>query len=267
MVYRVMQLVVAAAALALTSVSPAAPEKGAASGGLDKSFEALKAYDWGQDRAPLRAIEDAAVATHGDAAARKDLETRLVAAIKDNSTRGAKDFICRQLSVVGTAESVPALAVLLTDKDNSHMARYALERIPGPEAVKAMREAVRKTSGAVKAGIIGSLGVRRDTESVPAMIALLGDSDKTVAIAAAGSLGAIGTPDAAKALGDFLKKAPEDVNLAVADGCLACAERLLADGKKADAMAIYKSLAGQDQPKHIRLAATRGLLSVAGKKE
>jgi hypothetical protein len=57
---------------------------------LDKSFEALKAYDWGQDRAPLRAIEDAVVATHGDAAARKDLETRLVAAITF-PFRSAKD--------------------------------------------------------------------------------------------------------------------------------------------------------------------------------
>ena len=63
------------------------------------------------------------------------------------------------------------------------------------------------------------------------------------------------------------KTTPEGVKPAVADACLACAERLLGDGKKAEAIVLYKSLAGEDQPKHVRLAATRGLLAAAGKKE
>jgi len=41
---------------------------------------------------------------------------------------------------------------------------------------------------------------------------------------------------------------------------------MLAAGKKVEAMAIYKSLSGEDQPKHVRLAAIRGLLAVTGKK-
>ena len=206
-------------------------------------------------------------ATHGDAAARKELETRLAAVLKTGASRAAKDFVCRTLKMIGTAESVPALAALLPDKDLSHMARYALERIPAPEAAQAMRDAVPKLSGALKVGVIGSLGVRRDAASVPALAAALGDADKAVACAAACALGDIGSPEAAKALGGFAKKAPEGVKLAVADARLACAERLLADGKKAEAMAIYKSLSGEDQPKHVRLAATRGLLSAAGKKD
>ena len=161
---------------------------------------------------------------------------------------------------------MPALAGLLPDKDLSHMARYALERIPAPEAAQALRDALPKVSGALKIGVIGSLGARRDAASVPALAALLGDADKAVACAAACALGDIGTPEAAKALGEFAKKAPEGVKPAVADGCLACAERLLADGKKAEAVAVYKSLSGEDQPKHVRLAATRGLLAAAGKK-
>jgi len=83
----------------------------------------------------------------------------------------------------------------------------------------------------------------------------------------AGALGKIGSPEAANALGEVAKKAPEGVKLAVADGLLVCAENLLAGGKKAEALAIYKSLTGEDQPKQVRLAATRGLLAVAGKKE
>jgi HEAT repeat protein len=128
-----------------------------------------------------------------------------------------------------------------------------------------MRSALPGLTGALKAGAIGSLGVRRDEASVSALAASLGDADKEVGCAAACALGNIGTPDAARALGQAAKSAPEGVKPAVADGCLVCAEQLLADGKKAEAVALYKSLAGADQPKHVRLAATRGLLSAAGK--
>jgi HEAT repeat protein len=102
---------------------------------------------------------------------------------------------------------------------------------------------------------------------VAALAALLADADKAVACAAATALGHIGSPEAAQALSDFTKQAPEGVKAAAIDGYLASAEQLLADGKKANAMMIYKSLLGEDQPKHVRLAATRGMLSVAGKKE
>ena len=58
---------------------------------------------------------------------------------------------------------------------------------------------------------------------------LLGDSDPQIASAAAAALGVIGTTDAAKALGAFVKTAPDGLKLAAADAYLACAEALLAD--------------------------------------
>ncbi len=97
---------------------------------VDKAFDALKTFDWGTDRNALNPIDNAAALTYGDAAGRKDLETRLLAALPSGN-RDVKDFICRTLKTMGTVASVPALAALLPDKDNSHMARYALERIPG----------------------------------------------------------------------------------------------------------------------------------------
>jgi hypothetical protein len=54
------------------------------------------------------------------------------------------------------------------------------------------------------------------------------------------------------------------VRLAVADALLACAERLLADGKKAEALAVYRTLANPQQPSHVRSAAERGA-AMAGK--
>jgi HEAT repeat protein len=239
----------------------------AADAGLDKAFDALKTYDWGTDRNVLKPIDDAVVASHKDAAARKALETRLAGVLKTDASRAAKDYVCRQLSLIGTAESVPALAGLLPDEKLSHMARYALERMPCPEAVAAMRDALPKAKGRVKVGIINSLGVRRDAESLPALLPLLKDSDQEIAAAAAAALGSIGNAEAAKALADFQAKAPKALRLAAADAYLACAERLLADGKKAEAMGIYKALATGDQPTHVRVAAKRGMLAVAKGKE
>jgi HEAT repeat protein len=234
---------------------------------LDGAFTALKTFDSGQDLKLLKPIDDAVLAAHDDAAVRKDLETRLAAVLPTGAPRIAKDYVCRKLMLVGTAESVPALAALLADKDLAHMSRYALERIPAPEAAQALRDALPKVGGALKVGVIGSLGVRRDAASVAALKALLGDADKSIACAAACALGDIGNPEAAKALVEAAKKTPKGVKEAVADAALACAERLVADGKKAEAMQVYKAFAGADQPKHIRLAATRGLLSASGKKD
>ena len=214
----------------------------------------------------LAAIDDAVVAAHGDAAAERALEARLVAVLKTDSPRAAKDFVCRKLRTFGTAQCVPALAALLLDKDLSHMARYALELNLAPQAAAALREALPKAQGALKVGILGSLGKRRDAASSGAILPLLADADKAIAAAAASALGAIGTPQAASALRDCLKQVSQERKASVTDACLVCAERLLADGKKAEATAVYKSLSGEDQPPHVRLAAARGLLSAAGKK-
>jgi len=231
---------------------------------LDDAFEALKTYDWGTDVKILVPIDEAVVATQGDAAARKELETRLAAVLATDVSRDAKDYVCRKLMIIGTAVSVPALAKLLLDKDNSHMARYALERIQDPAAAQAMREALPKLTGAQKIGAIGSLGVRRDAESVPVLAELVGDSDAAVARAAAYALGDIRTSAAAKALAAS-KSASADVKPAVTDASLACAEGLLAEGKKAEALVIYRRFAAGEQPKHVKLAATRGMLACAGK--
>lgn len=229
---------------------------------LDQAFEALKEYDWGTDKAVLNPIEQAVTATRGDADARKDLENRLLAALKSDISRDAKDYVCRKLTLVGTAASVPTLSFLLGDEKLAHMARFALERIEGPEAGEALRGNLKTVSGKLKIGVISSIGSRRDAQAVSALSSLLKDSDPAVARAAAIALGSIGGGDAAKSL-----QAAGTSEEAAVDAQLRCAEALLADNKKTEALAIYKSLTGEQQTKHVRLAATRGMLACAGKKE
>jgi HEAT repeat protein len=232
---------------------------------LDQAFDALKKLDWGADLKPLEAIDAAIVASQKDTAVQKDLESRLLAVLKADAPDDAKGYACRKLMVVGSAACVADLAALLSQEKHSHMARYALERIPAKEAATALRDSLAKVNGPLKVGVIASLGVRRDADSVAALIAQLSDSDEQIVRAAATALGSIATVDAAKALAGV--KSTGVAKSAVVDARLACAEALLAAGNKADALSIYKSFAGSEQPKHIRLAGTRGMLACAGKKE
>lgn len=233
---------------------------------LDQAFLALRSYDWGADSSVLKPIDDAVVSSRGDAAARAALEKQLAESLATATTHDAKDYICRKLMVIGSAAAVPALAALLPDPHLSHMARYALERIPAVEAGDALRSGLTSVPAPLQIGILSSLGVRGEDASVAAMSSLIGHADSAVARAAAYGLGAIRSAAAAQGLAQA-KPAHETTNAAIIDASLACAENLLAHGKKVDALGIYKRYTGETHPKHIRLAATRGMLACAGKKE
>ncbi len=236
------------------------------SAAVDKALATLKTYDWGADRNALNPIDQAIIAAQGDAAACKVIEKGLADALAGGISRSAQDYVCRKLRVIGTAQSVAALAALLSDGETSHIARYALERIPNAKAAEAMRDALPKVGSKLKPGMIGSLGVRRDKKSTKPIAKLLGNSDLQVAQAAAHGLALIGTSAAARQLTRFAKKAPANMKIPVADACLICAEQLLADGKKAEALALYKGLKDDNPPTHVRIAAMKGMLAAASKK-
>jgi len=174
---------------------------------LDTAFEALKKFDYGSDLNALNPIEDAIVAAHDKPDARRELENRIVANLQGELSRDAQEYLCRKLAAIGTAASVPRLSELLVNKDVSHMARFALERIPAPEAAQALRDTLPKVSGNQKIGVISSIGARRDTAAVAPLASLLGDADASVARASAMALGTIGTTESAAALQSALKGA------------------------------------------------------------
>ncbi len=231
---------------------------------LDDAFEALKSFDWGGDRNQLAPIEQAVVSSP-DAATRRELEQKLLTALQGPLTRAGKDFVCRQLVLVGSAASAPVLAQWLGSPEDAQLARFALERIPGAEVRQVLINALAQVSGDQLLGVISSLGARFEGESVPALARLLANSDEAVAIAVASALGDIRGSDAAKALA-AAKPGSAAVRSAITDARMACAEGLLATGKSAEALLIYKTLTGDDQPKHVKLGATRGVLACAGKK-
>ena len=229
---------------------------------LEKACGALPKYDWGQSRDALNVIDDAVVQTHGDAAARKDLEQCLVAVLKGDATQAAKQYVCRKLAIIGTPASVDALAALLPDEKLSHMGRYALERMPCAEAGKALRDAIGKVGGKLQIGMVNSVGMRGDDQAVSQLVGLLKSSDAQVATAAAAALGKIGDPAAAKPLADFLAGAPKELKNAAIDASLDFAQRVAKKGKQDIAVAIYRGLYAEGQPSRVRRAALQGLAMV-----
>lgn len=186
---------------------------------------------------------------------------KLIAVVKSDAPHKEKVDACRQLAVVGTKDAVPALAALLGDEKLGHMARYGLEPIPDPAVDDALRDALGKVKGRPLVGVIGSLGVRRDTKAVPLLMPLMRNSDAEVARAAARSLGKIGGAESLKALIAALSSdSAGALRPAVADACLSCAEALLAAGKTDEAAKVYESVGKADLPKHFRIAAMQGAI-------
>lgn len=185
----------------------------------------------------------------------------LIAIVKDP---GATDFhkakACQRLGEHGSKEAVPALVALLSNERLSTYARHGLETVADPSADDALLAAMAKLKGDRQIGAINSLGKRRADKAVPALTRLMYGADGNVACAAASALGHIGRPASAKELQAAFGKTKGMTRNAVADGSLICAERLLADGKREQAMALYAFLTGPSTPKAARLAAMQGII-------
>jgi len=188
-------------------------------------------------------------------------EAALIGVLKSDAGWQEKLAACRALRQIGTPQCIPALAALLPNEQLSHMARYALEPMPYPEAGQSLRDALVTAKGAPKTGIVISLGARRDAQAVPLLVPLLKDPDKDLACAAAGALGRIATPGAVTALLDSRRTVSDTVRPALAEGLLASGQRLVQDGNGVLAAPVFKELLASRWPMFVRVGAFRGLAS------
>lgn len=138
-------------------------------------WEECARLDYGADRSYAWTVREQVIATPPEGRAR--IEDKL---LKSLATAGRTDaglaFLGQMLAMVASAKSVPALAPLLRDPKTTESARYALERVTGPEADAAFRDALASLTGPAKAGLIGSIGVRGDTAAKSALAALKDDA-------------------------------------------------------------------------------------------
>lgn len=187
-----------------------------------------------------------------------------LAVLQSGADLEAKAHACQRLGEVGTGEAVPALAGLLSDEPLGTYARSALERIPDPRAVAALRSAAASLAGPQRAGVVGSLGVRRDAEAVPMLCQLARDPASGLARDALLALGRIATDDAVHFLRQALASGAETERADAAAACLLAAEKQWGDGHAGEAVLLYDAVRQAPVPLPYRMGAVRGAILARG---
>lgn len=162
---------------------------------------------------------------------------------------------CRQLALTGDAAAVPVLAGLLADEKLGDYARNALETLPCPEAGAALRNALPRLKGRQMAGVVDSLGMRRDPAAVADLAAMANDPAAALEAGVPGALAKIGTDEAVAALKRILASPHAGLRMASVHAALAAARDLLASGRGSHAAELLAALPGNGLPAYLTAAA------------
>jgi HEAT repeat protein len=231
------------------------------------AWKALPAYQYGQDMAPLLAIDRAVIRSMASPDERARCAARLAAVLEDPAaTHAARQYACLQLRQAGTPAQVPVLARLVKESDVAQPARYALEAIPGDESLAALRDALSAAKGQDLLGLIHSLAARKDARSVPVLVELADAKDVEVASAALGALGHIADQKAAAFLIGRAAEAGVPTPPALAVSLLRCAAAMAAKGDADGAKAVYTLASQEGQAQGVRRAGLEGLLRLEAEK-
>jgi HEAT repeat protein len=225
----------------------------------------LRTYDYGQSRAVPDTLDRLVRESHGEVSVRARLESELVGLLEAELSLAARQEICRRLAIIGTDQSVPALARLLVSKDTriTEAACYALGGNPSQPAATALRAALTNASGAGLVGVINLLGNRRDAGSDQALDTLARRSDNQMATAAAiTALGKLATDHAVQTLKELRTNQNARLRLAATQALLQAARELASRGQAGPSRAIYEALSGPAELPQVRRGALVGRLDL-----
>ncbi len=169
-------------------------------------------------------------------------EESQLAILDSDASLHDKALACHRLVYVAGPESVPALAALLDDDVLSDYARSGLEAIEDAAASQALIDALPKLTGRLLAGVVNSLGVRREKTAVATLQKLAADTASGVQAEALASLGLIATPAASDTLREVMSKGADDLKTAAGHASLVAIEHLRRDGDSGTASELLKSL-------------------------
>jgi HEAT repeat protein len=236
----------------------ASPAKPPTKADIAKLVADASSYQPGQSREPFRRLEELLrQPSHGT---REALEAGLVQLLAPDSTYEAKEFVCTQLGIIGSKTALPALSRLLKSDETAGIACLALTTYPRGKADETLRAALASASGIARIQIINTMGDRRDSRAVQLLAPLAGDADLSVARAAIAALGKIGDPAAWKVIAALPKDARLELQPAITEATLRCAEARAAAHDAKVANALYESLLASSQPTYVRRAALDALL-------
>jgi HEAT repeat protein len=231
---------------------------------LKKILEKAATYDYGKDEEALTQLRDYVRAHRNSPESKKACENKLVGFLESDTTLAAKLAACRHLREIGSAASVPVLGKMLLQEKTSDMARYALEKIPGVEAERALVKGLSKPDGKIRLGIIDTLGNRRARNSVSHLAKEMSGPDVKSAIASAKALGQIASPEASAVLSKSLGQASGGLRDQIGFSLLNCAETHFANKDSKVAAKVYDQLIQAELALPIRQAAMRGRIASSG---
>lgn len=231
---------------------------------VKKILADIAVYDYGESRESLSRLREFVEASLDSPDLTHQIEGEMIAFLDSDATFAGKQFVCKQLSLIGTKEAIPTLAKMLSDEKSSDMALFALQRISDPAVDVALRDALPKSESEVAVGIINSLGERQDVYAVDLLEKSVYDEDLQIALSAATALGKIADKGAMEVLQKARSKTVGELYACVLDAYLRCADNFFDEGNAMLAAAIYRDIYDNEELTNIRAAALRGLVRTDG---
>ena len=229
---------------------------------VQKLLPEIKTYDYGQSRESLSGLGELVKASLKSGKLKKQVENEIILFLGSDATFAGKQFICEQLSIIGTKEAVPALIKMLSDEKEADIALYALIRISDPEADNALINALPNAAGKTKIGIINTLGRRRCKNAVGDLEKLIYDDNPEMSQAAVAALGKIADISAFETLQAAGSKTTGEIRELILDASLQCADNFFRQGNNSQAVSIYQDIYNSEKLTNIRSAALYGLLQI-----
>ncbi len=227
---------------------------------LKTLLDQMKAYEFGQSRLKLTEIHNRIASVYESPEELQKAEMILLEALRSDGSFALKDFLCRQLSLIGTEASVTALVELLDDEKTAGPALYALARIPSAKADESLLKALPQAKKPVQIGILSALGMRKTAAAVDSIAPLLDGGDVEIAEAAISALGQIATAEAAALIESHRPRIPGSLGPRAEDALLACGNRMIQEGEKTKAEALFQKLYAGGSSETVRAAALSGLV-------
>jgi HEAT repeat protein len=236
---------------------------------LEAILKDLESFAYSKNEDVLYRLREYILHHRNSETARADSEDRLLSFLEISKNLDAKLAVCRQLRLIGSEKSVSFLEKMLIEDETTDMARYALEKIPGKEADRALLEGLAKLSGGAKIGIISTLGMRKSPPAVPELGFLLTGRETDVASAAAVALSRIANAEASEILLGAYDAAQAEFKDEIASALLPSTDGFMTARDLAAASRIYEKILASPQnlPLVVRQTAFRGKLLAAEKSE
>jgi len=96
---------------------------------LDELFERSKSYEYGKSQKYLYLISNRIREADGNEQKLRMYETKIIETLKSDASDDTKNYLCRDLSWIGSQDALPILNDLVENPATKEMAEFAIERI------------------------------------------------------------------------------------------------------------------------------------------